>query len=52
MKGDAFEDKTTVEYVFVDGKEYRPAAPDAKKPGGRGGRRPNFADESAEEGGR
>jgi hypothetical protein len=24
MKGDAFEDKTVVEYVFVDGKEFRP----------------------------
>jgi len=25
MKGDAFDDKTTVEYVFVDGEEFRPS---------------------------
>ncbi|MGI9070322.1 MAG: amidohydrolase family protein [Bryobacteraceae bacterium] len=24
MKGDAFEDKTTVEYVFIDGTEFKP----------------------------
>jgi len=25
MKGDAFEDKTTVEYVFVDGQQFQPS---------------------------
>jgi imidazolonepropionase-like amidohydrolase len=36
MKGEAFEDRTTVEYVFVDGKEFEPSkdlqhGPPAKK---------------------
>ncbi len=41
-KGDAFEDKTTVEYVFVDGELFRPTklAPPGG-PGGGGGARPN-----------
>jgi imidazolonepropionase-like amidohydrolase len=35
-KGDAFDDKTTVEYLFVDGKQFRPSKeaqqpPPAKK---------------------
>lgn len=38
MKGDAFEDKTTVEYVFVDGTEFEPSKdlqkPPANKDGG------------------
>ena len=25
MKGDAFDEKTTVEYLFIDGKEFRPS---------------------------
>jgi len=25
MKGEAFEDKTTIEYVFIDGKEFKPS---------------------------
>ena len=25
MKGDAFEEKTTVEYIFIDGKEFHPS---------------------------
>jgi imidazolonepropionase-like amidohydrolase len=40
MKGEAFEDKTTVEYVFVDGKQFEPSKelqqgppPGGKKPG-------------------
>ena len=33
MKGDAFEDKTTVEYVVIDGKVFQPSK-DLKKPAG------------------
>jgi imidazolonepropionase-like amidohydrolase len=40
MKGDAFEDKTTVEYVFVDGRQFQPSkelqkepSPSEKQPG-------------------
>jgi imidazolonepropionase-like amidohydrolase len=43
-KGDAFEDKTTVEYVFVDGKEFRPSKELQQPPpagGSGGGRRPS-----------
>jgi hypothetical protein len=37
-KGDAFEDKTTVEYVFVDGKLFKPSkVPPASPGGGAGG---------------
>jgi imidazolonepropionase-like amidohydrolase len=42
MKGDAFEDKTTVEYVFVDGRQFQPskdlqqAPPGGKKPAAQG----------------
>jgi imidazolonepropionase-like amidohydrolase len=39
MKGDAFDEKTTVEYVFVDGREFEPSKelqqgppPGGKKP--------------------
>ena len=44
MKGDAFEDKTTVEYVFVDGQEFHPSK-DLQQgpPAGGGGRRPGAA---------
>ena len=35
MKGDAFEDKTTVEYVLVDGKLFEPSK-DLQKPPARG----------------
>ena len=33
-KGDAFEEKTTVEYVFIDGKQFKPSkeVPAGKKP--------------------
>lgn len=34
MKGEAFEDKTTVEYVFVDGKLFKPSKEPAPPPGG------------------
>jgi len=44
MKGDAFEDKTTVEYVFVDGRQFQPSKelqqgppPSGKKPATREG---------------
>ena len=37
-KGDAFDDKTTVEYVFIDGRMFEPSkVPPAGPPGGRGG---------------
>ena len=39
MKGDAFDDKTTMEYVFVDGEEFRPSK-DLQQ-----GRRPAAEDE-------
>jgi imidazolonepropionase-like amidohydrolase len=39
MKGEAFEDKTTVEYVFVDGKEFHPSKELQQGPPGGGGRR-------------
>lgn len=32
-KGEAFEDKTTVEYVFIDGKQFRPSEPEPPKNG-------------------
>ncbi len=50
-KGDAFEEKTTVEYVFVDGKQFRPPQESEKPPGG-GGRRPRLTNALSEEGGR
>jgi hypothetical protein len=34
MKGDPFEDKTTVEYVFIDGRQFQPSA--EAPPRGRG----------------
>lgn len=42
-KGEAFEDKTTVEYVFVDGELFRPTKlpPSPGPGGGGGGGRPN-----------
>jgi imidazolonepropionase-like amidohydrolase len=42
MKGDAFDDKSTVEYVFVDGTMYKPSKELQQGPpagGGQGGRR-------------
>ena len=40
-KGEAFDDKSTVEYLFIDGKEFRPSK-EAQQgpPGGAGARRP------------
>ncbi len=42
MKGDAFDDKSTIEYVFVDGKLFQPSkemqeGPAERGPGGRRG---------------
>jgi imidazolonepropionase-like amidohydrolase len=34
MKGDAFEDKTTVEYVFVDGRQFQPSKDSQQAPAG------------------
>ncbi|MGA8026908.1 MAG: amidohydrolase family protein, partial [Bryobacteraceae bacterium] len=37
MRGDAFDEKTTIEYVFVDGREFQPSKesqPEAKKASG------------------
>jgi hypothetical protein len=43
-KGDAFEEKTTVEFVFVDGELFRPTKlPPVQAPGGGSGVRPNAA---------
>ena len=39
-KGDAFEDKTTVEYVFVDGKLFKPSKVPPASPAGGGGAGP------------
>jgi imidazolonepropionase-like amidohydrolase len=41
MKGDAFDDKTTIEYVFVDGQEFQPSKDLQQGPatGGPGGGR-------------
>lgn len=45
MKGDAFEDKTTVEYVFVDGREFHPSKELQQGTPAGGGRRPNMPSE-------
>jgi imidazolonepropionase-like amidohydrolase len=42
MKGEAFEDKTTVEYVFVDGQEFHPSKDLQQGPTPGGGRRPGM----------
>jgi hypothetical protein len=39
MKGEAFEDKTTIEYVFVDGVQFKPSKESQQPPAG-GDRRP------------
>jgi imidazolonepropionase-like amidohydrolase len=49
MKGDAFEDKTTVEYVFVDGREFHPSKElQQGPPAGGGGRRSGTPSEEAQ----
>ncbi len=52
-KGDAFEDKTTVEYVFIDGKEFKPSKEAQQGPprGSGGEQRPNPTDQDASDGG-
>ena len=45
IKGDAFDDKSTVEYVFVDGRQFKPSKESQQPPpgAGRGGRPgPNY----------
>jgi hypothetical protein len=49
MKGDAFEDKTTVEYVFVDGQEFHPSKELQQGPPPGGGRRPGASGTPSEE---
>jgi hypothetical protein len=49
MKGDAFDDKSNIEYVFVDGKEFRPSKEAQQGTGnrpdqGQGPRRPTEND--------
>ena len=45
-KGEAFDDKSTVEYVFIDGKQFRPSKDLQTGPpagaGGSSGRRPTL----------
>jgi hypothetical protein len=42
-KGEAFDDKSTVEYVFIDGKQFRPSKDlQTGPPAGGGGRRPTL----------
>jgi hypothetical protein len=48
-KGDAFDDKTTVEYVFVDGEQFKPSK-EAQQPPRAPGRRPSVATAAMEEG--
>ena len=40
MKGDAFDDKTTVEYVFVDGQQFQPSKELQKEPAPNGEKKP------------
>lgn len=43
VRGEAFEDKSTIEYVFIDGQEFQPSKElqqPAPAPGGGGARRP------------
>ena len=54
MKGDAFEDTSSVEYVFVDGIQFRPSKelqqPPATKGDGASGRRPIPSKDNHEKG--
>ncbi len=47
MKGEAFDDKTTVEYVFVDGIQFKPSHESQQPPPGAGrrGANPEMADD-------
>ncbi len=46
MRGSAFDEKSTVEYVFIDGKQFQPSKElqQAPPPGSPGARRPTSAD--------
>jgi hypothetical protein len=49
MKGEAFDDKTTVEYVFVDGTQFEPSKDLQKPPANKeGGPKPNPAQTEGE----
>jgi phosphohistidine swiveling domain-containing protein len=49
MRGEAFEDKTTVEHVFIDGTEFVPSK-EAQQPPKDGEQKPNPADGNASNG--
>ncbi len=40
LKGEAFDDKSTIEYVFVDGKEFQPSKETQQGPPKGGSGRP------------
>ncbi|MFL6414780.1 MAG: amidohydrolase family protein [Bryobacteraceae bacterium] len=46
MRGPAFEDKSVIEYVFIDGKQFQPSKDlqQGPPPGGPGSRRPTFSE--------
>ncbi len=44
-EGDAFEDKTTIEYIFIDGNEFRPPPPSDKPHAREGARKPELEQE-------
>jgi len=51
-KGDAFDEKTTVEYVFIDGKQFQPSKELQQGPANAGAqRRQNPTDDAASDGG-
>jgi len=52
MRGPAFDEKSTVEYVFIDGKQFQPSKElqQGPPPGSPGARRPTFTGSEAEEG--
>ena len=43
-RGPAFDEKSTIEYLFIDGKEFRPSKDlqQGPPPGGQGARRPTY----------
>lgn len=45
-KGDAFDDKTTIEYIFIDGNEFRPPLESEKPHSHEGGHKPESEQES------
>lgn len=49
-KGDAFDDKTTVEYVFIDGKKFEPSKDLQKEPANREGKKESSPAKKSEAG--